>query len=180
MRSAHWGPLPLRITAVRRKRLISRSSSGKLVVEPSGPVYRHRRDVAEERRVMKPGWAALDGVSADRLWLRPLGLISGRAAAEAIASGYARPLTGPSLAFSLLAALGLGSDRRPDLGDVIDCRARGMDRRGRRTLRAADTSAACVSIRPATAVGRVRSRSPGRHGRPQRDARQLLRRRTVV
>ena len=42
---------------------------------------------------MKLGWSALDGVSADRLWLRPSGLISGRAAAEAIASGQARPLT---------------------------------------------------------------------------------------
>ena len=62
---------------------------------------------------MKLGWAALDGIRADRLWLRPLGVISGRAAAEAIASGYARPLTGPNLAFSLITALGLGSDQRP-------------------------------------------------------------------
>jgi dihydropteroate synthase len=62
---------------------------------------------------MKLGWAALHGISADRLWLRPSGLISGRAATEAIASGHARPLTGPSLAFSLVAALGLGPDRRP-------------------------------------------------------------------
>ena len=62
---------------------------------------------------MKLGWTELDGVRADHVWLRPLGLISGRAAAEAIASGHARPLTGPSLAFSLIAALGLGSDRRP-------------------------------------------------------------------
>jgi dihydropteroate synthase len=62
--------------------------------------------------VMSPGWAELDGVSADRLWLRPSGLISGRAVAEAIASGHARPLTGPSLAFSLIGALGPGSDRR--------------------------------------------------------------------
>ena len=62
---------------------------------------------------MKLGWTELDGVRADRVWLRPLGLISGRAAAEAIASGHARPLTGPSLAFSLIAALGLGTDRRP-------------------------------------------------------------------
>ena len=51
---------------------------------------------------MKPGWGALDGVGADRLWLRPLGLISGRAATEAIASGYARPLTVPNLAFRRL------------------------------------------------------------------------------
>src|SRR5436190_2845310 len=67
----------------------------------------------EERRAMKLGWSALDGVSADRLWLRPSGLISGRAAAEAIASGHARPLTGPHLAYNLGAVLGLGSDRRP-------------------------------------------------------------------
>ena len=62
---------------------------------------------------MKLSWTELDGVSADRLWLRPSGLISGRAAAEAIASGHARPLTGSGLAFSLIAALGLGWDRRP-------------------------------------------------------------------
>jgi len=62
---------------------------------------------------MKLGWTQLDGISADRLWLRPLGLISGSAAVEAVASGYARPLTGPSLAFSLIAAVSLGSDRRP-------------------------------------------------------------------
>src|SRR5260370_18172565 len=62
---------------------------------------------------MKVAWTELDGVGADRLWLRPLGLVSGRAAAEAIASGHARPLTGPNLAFTLTAALGLGPDRRP-------------------------------------------------------------------
>jgi dihydropteroate synthase len=62
---------------------------------------------------MKLDWMQLEGVSADSLWLRPLGLVSGRAAAEAVASGHARPLAGPSLAFSLIAALGLGSDRRP-------------------------------------------------------------------
>jgi dihydropteroate synthase len=61
---------------------------------------------------MKLCWTELDGVSPNRLWLRPLGPISGRAAAEAIAAGHARPLTGPSLAFSLITALGLGSDRR--------------------------------------------------------------------
>ncbi len=62
---------------------------------------------------MKAGWTELDGVSADHLWLRPLGLISGCAAAEAIASGHGRALTGPSLAFTLIAALGLGPERRP-------------------------------------------------------------------
>jgi dihydropteroate synthase len=77
------------------------------------PAYGHRRDGVEERWAMKLCWTELDGVSADRLWLLPLGLISGRAAAEAIASGQARPLTGPCLAFTLIRALGLGADRRP-------------------------------------------------------------------
>src|SRR5260370_25725879 len=62
---------------------------------------------------MKVAWTELDGVGADRLWLRPVGLVSARAAAEAIASGHAGPLTGPNLAFTLTAALGLGPDRRP-------------------------------------------------------------------
>ncbi|HEX3411921.1 MAG TPA: hypothetical protein VHT00_09400, partial [Stellaceae bacterium] len=62
---------------------------------------------------MKLGWSELDDARVDGLWLRPLGLISGRAAAEAIASGHARPLTRPSLAFSITAALSLGSDQRP-------------------------------------------------------------------
>ena len=62
---------------------------------------------------MKLGWTALDGAGASCLWLRPSGLISGRAATEAIASGHARPLTGSGLAFSLIVALGLGSDRHP-------------------------------------------------------------------
>jgi dihydropteroate synthase len=62
---------------------------------------------------MKLVWAALDGVGVDGLWLRPSGLISGRAAAEAVASGHARPLTGSGLAFSLISALGLGSAGRP-------------------------------------------------------------------
>ena len=58
-------------------------------------------------------WTPLVSVASDRLWLRPLGLVSGRAATQALASGHARPLTGPSLAFTLLEAIGLGSDRRP-------------------------------------------------------------------
>ena len=85
----------------------------RLLAAPSGPVYHHRHNVAEGRRALKVGWTELDGVGADRLWLRPLGLISGRAAEEAIASAHARPLTGSGLAFSLIATLGLGSDRRP-------------------------------------------------------------------
>jgi dihydropteroate synthase len=62
---------------------------------------------------MKLGWTQLEDASADRLWLRPFGLITGHAAVDAVAAGHARPLTGPSLAFSLVAALSLGSDRRP-------------------------------------------------------------------
>jgi len=57
-------------------------------------------------------WSRLDKVAADRLWLRPLGLLSGYAASSAVASGLARPLVGADLAFTLVAALGLGSDRR--------------------------------------------------------------------
>jgi dihydropteroate synthase len=58
-------------------------------------------------------WARLNKVAATQLWLRPLGLLYGRAAADAVAGGLARPLAGAGLAFTLVAALGLGSDRRP-------------------------------------------------------------------
>ena len=57
-------------------------------------------------------WRRLDHVAANRLWLRPLALLCGRAADEAVAAGLARPLGGPGLAFTLVAAIGLGSDRR--------------------------------------------------------------------
>jgi dihydropteroate synthase len=57
-------------------------------------------------------WSRLDKVAADRLWLRPLGLLCGYAASRAVAAGLARPLVGADLAFTLVAALGLGSDRR--------------------------------------------------------------------
>jgi dihydropteroate synthase len=58
-------------------------------------------------------WERLDTVAADRLWLRPLGLLHGQAAAEAVTSGQARPFAGPRLAFTLVAAIGLDVDRRP-------------------------------------------------------------------
>ncbi len=58
-------------------------------------------------------WAPLDGIAGDRLWVRPLGFVHGRAATEAIAAALARPLACPGLAFSLVAGIGLGSDRRP-------------------------------------------------------------------
>jgi dihydropteroate synthase len=57
-------------------------------------------------------WTRLESLASDRLWLRPLGLFSGRAAAEAVAGGQARPLVGTGLAFTLLAAIGLGADWR--------------------------------------------------------------------
>jgi dihydropteroate synthase len=58
-------------------------------------------------------WARVNGVAPDRLWLRPLGLLCGVAAADAIASGRARPLVGGVCAFTLISALSLGADRRP-------------------------------------------------------------------
>jgi dihydropteroate synthase len=62
---------------------------------------------------MRVDWGQFDDLGADRLWLRPLGLISGRAAAAAIAAAYARPLIRPNLAFTAIAAMGLGPERRP-------------------------------------------------------------------
>ena len=56
---------------------------------------------------------ALAGMAAERLWLRPTGLLSRAAAAAAIAAGSVLPLAGGGLAFSLVEILG----RRPD-GDV--------------------------------------------------------------
>ena len=51
-------------------------------------------------------------MASERLWLRPLAFSSGRAAAEAVAAGQARPLAGGGLAFTLLAATGLTPDRQ--------------------------------------------------------------------
>ncbi len=45
--------------------------------------------------------------------MRPLGLLSGSAAADAVDSGYALPLAGTGLAFTLVMAVGLRPDRRP-------------------------------------------------------------------
>jgi len=58
-------------------------------------------------------WASLDRLPPDRLWLRPLGLVCGGAAADAIASGDAYPLGANDCAFALVAAIGLGPERRP-------------------------------------------------------------------
>ena len=59
------------------------------------------------------GWAVFERSGADRLWLRPLGIVSGAAARRAIGSGLAKPLTRASLAFTLIEGVALGSDRRP-------------------------------------------------------------------
>ena len=53
---------------------------------------------------------ALTGIAADRLWLRPAGLLSGGAAAIAVAAGLALPLAASGLAFSLVEILGRRSD----------------------------------------------------------------------
>jgi hypothetical protein len=58
-------------------------------------------------------WMPLHSIADNRLWLRPLGLVYGRAAAEAVAAGLARPLARHGLAFTLVACIGLNSDRRP-------------------------------------------------------------------
>ena len=128
---------------------------------------------------MKLGWAALDGVSADRLWLRPSGLISGRAAAEAIASGHARPLTGPSLAFSITAALSLGSDQRPIsvTSSIADLEVWIAGVGARFAQRVREQLALLSAPRPPwTGFDLDRPIVMG----VQRNARQLLRRRTVV
>lgn len=62
---------------------------------------------------MNLGWLQLQGLSTDRLWLRPFGLIKGGSAAEAVGSGYARPLTVPGLAFTLVVGTGLESGCNP-------------------------------------------------------------------
>jgi dihydropteroate synthase len=58
------------------------------------------------------GWSKLDTLPTGRLWLRPLGVLSGRAAAEAVASGYAHPFGGSDRALTAVAAMGLRPDRR--------------------------------------------------------------------
>jgi dihydropteroate synthase len=62
--------------------------------------------------VREPQWGRLEDLDADHLWLQPLGILSGRVAADAVAAGLARPLAGTGLAFALAAAMGLSPDRR--------------------------------------------------------------------
>jgi dihydropteroate synthase len=58
------------------------------------------------------GWSQFDALPTDRLWLRPLGVICGRAAAEVVASGHAYALGSSDRAFTTVAAMGLRPDRR--------------------------------------------------------------------
>jgi dihydropteroate synthase len=51
--------------------------------------------------------AALAGVDAASLWLRPVGLLRGSAAGAAVEAGCALPLAGGNLAFALIEALAL-------------------------------------------------------------------------
>ena len=55
--------------------------------------------------------ATLNAVAetAERFWLRPLGLLSGTAGAAAIARGIALPLAGGSLAFALVEIISRGA-----------------------------------------------------------------------
>jgi dihydropteroate synthase len=61
---------------------------------------------------MRVDCVRLDDIGTDRLWIRPLGLLSGHVAAEACASGTARPLACPWLAYTLMAVFGFRPDRR--------------------------------------------------------------------
>src|SRR5438876_4063179 len=82
----------------------------------SGPdVARGRVELNEAggRWTRDRDWMKLDGVASDRLWLQPLGLLSGRGASAAVACGYARPLATSGLAFTAVAAVGFDADRRP-------------------------------------------------------------------
>src|SRR5689334_20181732 len=79
-----------------------------LQCEAGGPVLRKRRV-----STVQADWAVFERSGADRLWLRPLGILSGLAAGRATHSGLARPLIGTGLAFTLVEAVGLGYDRRP-------------------------------------------------------------------
>jgi dihydropteroate synthase len=58
-------------------------------------------------------WTSLDRLPPDRLWLRPLGLVCGRAATEAVASGHAHALGADGSGFTLVAAIGLPWDQHP-------------------------------------------------------------------
>ena len=62
---------------------------------------------------MRLDWAQFDDVGADRLWIRPLGLLSGGAAAKANASGTAWPLAYARLAYTLVGVFGFRRERRP-------------------------------------------------------------------
>jgi dihydropteroate synthase len=57
-------------------------------------------------------WGVLSPLADTALWPRPLGFSYGRAAAEAVAAGLARPLAGSGIAFSAVMAMGLTPDQQ--------------------------------------------------------------------
>jgi dihydropteroate synthase len=67
-----------------------------------------RRCWLDRRKSALAGFAGLD---ADALWLRPLGLLRGAAAAAALAAGDALPLAGGSMGFALIEVLALRGGR---------------------------------------------------------------------
>jgi dihydropteroate synthase len=70
--------------------------------------------MAEVTTVRPTDWTRSENINSARLWLQPLGLISGRAAIEAVAAGIARPLTSSAaLAFTSVTVAGLSPDRHP-------------------------------------------------------------------
>jgi hypothetical protein len=62
---------------------------------PLGQIWRVLEGRLSKRGVGNTNWNELEDLDPDRLWLHPLGPVSGRAAVEAIGSGQARPLAGP-------------------------------------------------------------------------------------
>src|SRR5262249_54971486 len=123
------GAIPtLRATPIHRPLRRSRRRKTRQTPEPA-LLHRQRRHRFSGRRCRRPtnkaeslvaegrlgdiDWTLLDCVPPDCLWLRPLGLACGRAAVEAVACGHARPLAGAGLAFTLIAAAGLGSGGLP-------------------------------------------------------------------
>src|SRR5215472_14768721 len=124
-------------------------------------------------------WPELDSLPSDRLWLWPLGLVCGRAAAEAVASNLAYPLGDSGRAFTLIRGMGLRPDRHPVsvTGSIAELEAWLAGAGARFAARA---EAARTVILAACTVGGTKSRQATRHGGAQRHSRQLLGRGTVV
>ena len=175
----------LSLLAIRRRRRQARrrgtrpgpgAASRRRTRRSSGHRCRHRPIVDRANTINGSiDWTRLDNVAADRLWLRPLGLVYGRAAAEAVAAGLARPLAGADLAFTLVAAIGLGSDRRLASVTAPIAELEGwLAGPGAAFCRSRATPAR-PAVGAAAAMGGLYPRPPARHGRPQCDARTAFR-----